>query len=136
MVHRRKRYRVGIGIAVVLLFPPCLAFRPTSSHVSCRNRYDHESTNLRQKDRQCFSGHRKRTWRHDETLQGSEKSGLSSGLRVRARNRRQEDVMEKIGPLIEEVARSREMIPSDLTKDYGSVILPDPLTVPEVTRVG
>lgn len=40
--------------------------------------------------------------------------------------------MEKIGPLIESVTTSREMIPSDLTQEYGNFVFPGPLTVDEV----
>ena len=53
-------------------------------------------------------------------------------VRLLARARGRENVMEKIGPLITEVTTSREMVPSDLAKDYGSVVLPDPLSIPEV----
>lgn len=42
------------------------------------------------------------------------------------------DLMEKIGPLIDELTTSREIVPSDLTQDYGSVVFPDPLSVTEV----
>ncbi|CAN0343333.1 unnamed protein product [Ascophyllum nodosum] len=52
-------------------------------------------------------------------------------VRLLARARGRENVMEKIGPLITEVTTSREMMPSDLAKDYGSVVLPDPLSIPE-----
>lgn len=48
------------------------------------------------------------------------------------RTSKKDDLMEKIGPLIESVTTSREMVPSDLTQDYGSVVLPDPLTASEV----
>lgn len=40
--------------------------------------------------------------------------------------------MEKIAPLIEAVAVSKEIVPSDLTQDYGSVAFPEPLSVSEV----
>lgn len=56
----------------------------------------------------------------------------SVAMRLGVKARGKDDLMEKIGPLIESVTTSREMVPSDLTQDYGSVVFPDPLTVTEV----
>lgn len=53
-------------------------------------------------------------------------------MRLGLKARSKDDLIEKIGPLIESVTTAREMVPSDLTQDYGSVVFPDPLTTSEV----
>lgn len=126
----RRRCHAALGVATAILLPPCLGFRTATTSSLCRrNGRDHAS--------------RKRASSCSMSLSFCDDSGSSSSRRrrktrglstTRLHGQRcgKGDLMEKIGPLIESVTTSREMIPSDLTQEYGNFVFPGPLTVDEV----
>lgn len=131
LLWRRRRH--VLGVATALLLPLCLGFRP-SNLVNPSSRNNHASSRIREsREGQTSSflpGARGACRQH--TLGEESLVVMRLGLKARSKD----DLMEKIGPLIESVTTAREMVPSDLTQDYGSVVLPDPLTTSEVSYVG
>lgn len=129
LLCRRRRH--VLGVATALLLPLCLGFRPPNL-VKPSNRNKHAFSIIREarvgQTSSFLPGARGTCRQH--TL--GEKGLVAMRLGSKARSK--DDLLEKIGPLIESVTTAREMVPSDLTQDYGSVVLPDPLTTIEVRR--
>lgn len=105
-----------LRISAALLLPLCLAFRPSFNSLA----------SLR---RQHGNNHERATPHQGNRAAGAAATATASAQKL-AMGRG--DVMEKIGPLIDELTVAKEMVPSDLTQDYGSVVFPDPLTAGEV----
>lgn len=83
---------------------------------------------------------RRHCWYYHESLPGSRfplgiKEGKEHQDVTQLRATREGDLMEKIEPLIDAVTTAKEIIPSDLTQDYASVVFPEPLSITEVSVV-
>lgn len=119
--------RVLLRVATALVLPLCLGFRPPSS----------VSNVLRQQSHRHYHDHAVYTASRTADVSASAVEVAATATRgavqqPQLRAMRRGDLMEKIRPLIDELTVAREMEPSDLTQDYGSVVFPDPLTVGEV----
>lgn len=106
-----------LRVSAALLLPLCLAFRPSFNSLA----------SLR---RQHGNNHHERETPHQGTGAAGAAATATASAQKLAMGRG--DVMEKIGPLIDELTVAKEIVPSDLTQDYGSVVFPDPLTAGEV----
>lgn len=129
----RRRCHVAVGVLTAVIFPICLGFRPTAT-TSDLDRH-HRNSRLQQHHASSQQQQRKRCPARSSVMNPSsvgQQGQRADSTRLRGKARNKDDLMEKIGPLIESVTMAREMVPSDLTQDYGSVVLPDPLTPNEV----
>ncbi|CAM9347224.1 unnamed protein product [Laminaria digitata] len=136
----RRRCRSVLGVATAILLPPCLGFRTATTSSLCRrNGRDHTSRKRASSCSMSLS-----FCDEERVFTSSSCSSCSSSSRSRRRKARglsttrlhgqrcgKDDLMDKIGPLIESVTTSRELIPSDLTEEYGNFVFPGPLTVNE-----
>lgn len=138
----RRRCRAALGVATAILLPPCLGFQPATTASLCRRiGRDHTSRNRafcrmslpfhNERVSSCSSSGSNRSRSSSSRIRKRNSRGLST-TRLHGKRRGKEDLMEKILPLIESVTTSRELIPSDLTREYGNFVFPGPLTANEV----
>ena len=139
----RRRCHAALGVATAVLLPPCLGFRTATTSSLCRRNardqtwrkggsscsmslYDESSSSSGSRGSSSSSSNNR------SNRSRRRKSRELSTTRLHGQRRGKDDLMEKIGPLIESVTTSRKLIPSDLTREYGNFVFPGPLTVNEV----